>query len=111
MRCTALNSLNSKSITRAWLGLLLFVSMLAGAPAFAADVSASAETAVASNATLTGAEPIVSTKPVELTADEGGAHGQLFTAPEILSADAGNELVYTITREPLHGRVGLAGGD
>ncbi|MDB6095604.1 MAG: hypothetical protein JWM32_3166, partial [Verrucomicrobia bacterium] len=32
-------------------------------------------------------------------------------ASEILSADTRNDLVYTITTEPQHGRVGLAGGD
>ncbi|MBL9215005.1 MAG: hypothetical protein JNG83_05975, partial [Opitutaceae bacterium] len=39
-----------------------------------------------------------------------GVHGQLVVAPEILSADSSSDLVYTITSEPLFGRVGLAGG-
>jgi hypothetical protein len=64
------------------------------APTFAADV-----------------EPIVSTTPMEFEVEDTGVHGQLAVAPEILSADTPNDLVFTITEEPLYGRVGLAGGD
>ena len=102
-----------KFTAHAWLGVLSFVLMLILTPAFAADapVSAGSDSAVAGNAALNEPEPIVSKKSMELAAVDGGAHGQLFVAPEILSADAGNDLVYTITAEPQHGRVGLAGGD
>jgi len=64
------------------------------APTFAADV-----------------EPIVSTTPMEFEVEDTGVHGQLAVAPEILSADTPNDLVFTITEEPLYGRVGLAGGE
>lgn len=68
---------------------------------------------------LAGAAPaagdenvIVSTEPMEIEADGAtGAHGQLLVASEILSNETGNDLVYTIITEPLHGRVGLAGSD
>lgn len=54
---------------------------------------------------------IVATAPLEVVTDDSGVHGQFTVAPEILSIDSENSLVYTITVEPRHGRVGLAGGD
>lgn len=55
---------------------------------------------------------VVSTIPMKIEVDNGtGAHGQLVVAPEILSPEMRDDLVYTITAEPQHGRVGLAGGD
>ena len=57
------------------------------------------------------ADVIVSTAPMEIDADGTGAHGQLPVAPEILSEETADDLIYTITVEPEHGRVGLAGGD
>jgi hypothetical protein len=57
------------------------------------------------------AETIVSTEPMQLEADGQGVSGQLFAPPEIASAEMPDELVFTITSDPLHGRVGLAGGD
>lgn len=62
---------------------------------------------------LPGAEPavIVAPRPTELEAAEGGVHGQLAVAPEVLSAETRADLVFTIVAEPLHGRVGLAGAD
>jgi len=84
----------------AWLRLLCLVFTLAGAPAFAQGQPASGD-----------AEVIVSTIPMKLEAVGGGVSGQLVVAPEILSGGMGGDLVYTITVEPLSGRVGLAGGD
>jgi hypothetical protein len=47
---------------------------------------------------------------MEIEAEGTGAHGQLVVIPEILSADTRTDLIFTISAEPLHGRVGLAGG-
>ncbi len=54
---------------------------------------------------------VVSPAPMEVDADGSGAHGQLFVASEILSEETEDSLIYTITREPQYGRVGLAGGE
>jgi len=81
-------------IARPWLRALFLFSAVVFAPAFAADV-----------------EPIVSTTPMTFEAEDGGVHGELVVSPDILTRDARNELVYTITTEPLFGRVGLAGGE
>lgn len=54
---------------------------------------------------------IISTSPMEVDADGTGAHGQLAVAPEILTEDSQDDLIYTITIEPQYGDVGLAGGD
>jgi hypothetical protein len=56
-------------------------------------------------------EMIVSTSPMELVAEGAGVHGQLTVAREIISPEGGGDLVYTVTIEPAHGRVGLAGGE
>ncbi len=78
---------------------LCLVFVLAGLPAFAADVAASAP------------DVIVSTNPMQLVAEGVGVHGQLAVAKEVISPETGGDLIYTITVEPVHGRVGLAGGD
>ena len=93
-------TLSCNLCTRTWLGVLSFVLMLAVTPAFATDTPASVDT-----------DAIVATKPMELKTEDGGVHGQLDVAPELGAADASNALVFTITAEPQHGRVGLAGGD
>ncbi len=89
-----------KTIITGWLHGLCLVCMLAGGPAFADNPPASGN-----------AEVIVSTSPMKLVAEGTGVHGQLVVAKEIISADATGDLVYTITVEPLFGRVGLAGGE
>jgi hypothetical protein len=89
-----------KTIIPAWLHVLCLAFMLAGGPAFADSPPASGDAAV-----------IVSTTPMKLVAEGTGVHGQLAVAKEIISADTSGDLVYTITVEPLFGRVGLAGGD
>jgi hypothetical protein len=48
---------------------------------------------------------------MKLVTEGVGVSGQLVVASEILSADTGGDLVYTITAEPRNGRVGLAGGE
>jgi len=77
------------------------VLLLAFAPIFVSTASSAEDKGV-----------IVSDTPMQIEADgETGAHGQLEVAPEILSAEMGNNLVYTITKEPVHGQVGMAGGN
>lgn len=58
-----------------------------------------------------GRDAIPSPAPMTVEVEGPGAHGQLVVAPEVVGAEGGAELVYTIVAAPLHGRVGLAGGD
>jgi hypothetical protein len=58
---------------------------------------------------LATAEEIVSETPMEILAEEGSVHGQLVVASEVIGADRRAEFTYTIVKEPLFGRVGLAG--
>ncbi len=92
--------MNLKTIIPAWLRVLSLVFMLPGGPAFADNPPASAD-----------AETIVSATPMKVVAEGTGVHGELAVAKEIISADTSGDLVYTITVEPLFGRVGLAGGE
>jgi hypothetical protein len=104
--------MNLETSARVWLRVLGLISLLAVAPAFAADPPAPLNDPPAATRAASGDEDvIVSTTPMEIEADETGAHGQLVVAREILSPDTQNDLIYTITGEPLYGRVGLAGGD
>ena len=103
--------LNFEIPARAFPRVLFLALMLAKVPAFAADTPApTSEVAAAPRAVPNDNDAIVSTTAMEIEAEGTGAHGQLVVAREILSPDAQNDLVYTITGEPLHGRVGLAGG-
>lgn len=112
MHPTSFGPSNRKSIARLRPGALVLALILAIAPAFAADTPARADaSAAASTAALNDPEPIVSKTPLELASEDGGVHGQLPVDPGILGADSANELVFTITAEPQHGRVGMAGGD
>jgi hypothetical protein len=88
-------------------GLLLATSSLfaADAPAVAPAGEATAPARAASGMN----DEIVSTSPMEVESESTGAHGQLVVAKELISPDNQNDLVYTITSEPLNGRVGLAG--
>lgn len=66
--------------------------------------------ALASALVADAADAIQASTPMVIAADaDSGAHGQLVVGQEILDAEAGSELVYTITTEPQHGQVGLAG--
>ncbi|PTX96591.1 Ig-like domain-containing protein [Opitutus sp. ER46] len=93
-----------------WLRACALGLLLTLAPAYAADATASAAPAANSAAAAADKDAIVSTNPMELETEDGGIHGQLVVATEILSADTHGDLVYTITSEPRYGRVGLAGG-
>ena len=99
-----------ENTARAWPRALGFVLMLALVPAFAADTPAPKSDAAAANrAAPSDKDAIVATTPMEIEAEGTGAHGLLVVAPEILSSDTRTDLIYTITAEPLHGRVGLSG--
>ena len=102
--------MNLEITAREWLRVLCLASTLAMVPAFAADAPAPTIDATAHRATPGDADAIVSTTAMEFEAEGTGVHGQLVVAKEILSPDTRNDLIYTITGEPLHGRVGLAGG-
>lgn len=103
--------MNLEITAREWLRVLCLMLILALAPAFAADTPAPESDSAASARTAPpDVDAIVSTTPMEIEAEGTGAHGQFVVARDILSPDTQNDLVYTITEEPLHGRVGLAGG-
>src|SRR5258705_13596345 len=89
-----------KITARAWLRVLCLGSMLAIVPAFAAVAPGPGDK-----------DAIVSATPMEIEADDAGAHGLLAVAPEALTPDTRTDLVYTITAEPAYGRVGLSGGE
>ena len=110
IRRVAFTTMSLEINVRAWLGVLSLVLTLAIVPAFAADTTAPASDAAANRAAPSDVEAIVSTTPMQIEAEDTGAHGQLVIASEILSRDTQNDLVYTITAEPVYGRVGLAGG-
>jgi hypothetical protein len=98
---------------REWLRRLCLLLMLSSVPAFAADAPASTPAGVAvvpGAATVADPNAIVSTSPMEFDSDNTGVHGQFVVASEILTTDTSNDLIYTITAEPKHGQVGLAGG-
>ncbi len=113
MRRLAFTTMSLQFTTRACPRVLCFALLLAFVPAaFAADPpSPASEGAAATGAAPGDADAIVSTNPMEFEADDGGVHGQLVVASEIVSPDTRSDLVFTVTGEPLHGRVGLAGGD
>jgi hypothetical protein len=104
MRRTAFTIMSLEITARDWPRVLCLLFMLAIVPAFAAD-------APAPRVAGGDKDVIVSKTPMEIEAEGGaGASGQLVTVPEILTPDTRTDLIFTITEEPLHGRVGLAGG-
>ncbi len=111
MRHIPFTTMSLEITARAWLRALPLLLTLAMGPAFAAETPApTSDPAAAIRPAPGNVDPIVSTTPMEIEAESTGAHGQLVVAQEIISSDTSNDLVYTITGEPLHGRVGLAGG-
>jgi hypothetical protein len=106
------NLMSLEITARAWDRVLCLILMLLSGVAFAADATAPKSDAGPTNrAATTDKDAIVSTTPMTLEAEGTGVHGQFVVAPEILSADTRTDLIYTITSEPVYGRVGLAGGD
>ena len=110
MRSIAFTMMNLELTARQWPRLLYCVLMIGIAPAFAADTPApKGPSAAANRVSANDKEAIVSTTPMEIESEDTGAHGQLLVASEVISPDSRTDLIYTITAEPLHGRVGLAG--
>ncbi len=106
--------MNFALFARAGSRVFLLITMLAMAPAFGADAPgpAPASAAPEANPAAPGDENvIVATKPMAVEADDSGAYEQLVVDPQVLSPGTRSDLVYTITQEPLHGKVGLASGD
>ncbi len=111
MRQTAFTTMNLEITARTWLRVLSLLLLPALVPGFAADAPAPArEAAPASRVAAADKDTIVSTTPMVIEAEGTGVHGQLVVAAEVISPDSRTDLVYTITAEPLYGRVGLAGG-
>lgn len=96
---------------RAWLRSAGLLFLLALAPAaFASPPAASGNSAVTAGADAGDKNTIVSQNAMDVETDNGGAFGQLVVDPAILSSNMRDDLTYTITSEPAHGRVGLSGG-
>jgi hypothetical protein len=91
-----------KNQTLHWVRILPWILLLALSPVANAQPADAAATA--------DADVIVSDTPMLFETEGGGVHGQLIVASEILSPETRGDLVFTITRDPLSGRVGLAGG-
>lgn len=91
------------------LRIFSFVLLLTMVRSFAAETPAPTSDAAAGNIAPGDADAIVSTTPMEYDAEDAGVHGQLVVATEILSPETRTDLVFTITEEPVYGRVGLAG--
>jgi hypothetical protein len=112
MRRISFPTMSLEITAREWLRVLGWVFALAITPAFAAEAPAPTTDATTQAPAASGdQDAIVSTTPMELETEDSGVHGQLVVAPEVLTPDTRSDLVFTITSEPLHGRVGLAGGD
>ena len=109
----AFTTMNLEITARLCVRVLSFGLLLAGSPGFAAatPTTASEPASAASSAAAGDANVIVATTPMTFEAEGTGVHGQLAVAPEVLSAETRADLIYTITADPLYGRVGLAGGD
>lgn len=96
---------------RQCLRVLCLGLMLATAPAYAADTPGPKnEAATASPAAPSDKDTIVSPTPMTIETESTGAHGQFVVAAEVVGPESRGDLIYTITVEPLNGRVGLAGG-
>lgn len=105
-------SLRRKLRSRSLLRVLPFALLLTATPIFADDTPASTnDSASPSQSSPADNDAIVSTKPMELETEDGSVNGNFVVAQELGGADASAPLIYTITQEPEHGRVGVAGGD
>jgi hypothetical protein len=96
----------------AWVRRLGVAALLLAGMAAPLQVTAAEGATAASVSAVAEAEMIVSTTPMTFESEGGaGVHGQLVVGREIIGADASGDFIYTITVNPLHGRVGLASGD
>jgi len=93
----------------AWLRASFLAFTLTGLAAFAQGAPAG-DPAAAAQSPAGDADVIVGTTPMNLETEGTGVHGRLAVATEVSGGGSGGDLVYTITVEPLFGRVGLAGG-
>jgi hypothetical protein len=110
-RFASTTMMSLKITTRPWRRLLCLLTLLATGPAFAADTPAPPSPAAAANrGAPTDKNTIVWTTPMVIEVEGTGAHGQLVVAAEVVSPESRTDLVFSITAEPLYGRVGLAGG-
>jgi hypothetical protein len=57
-----------------------------------------------------GSDVLHASQPMRLATESSGVHGQLVVAPDLFTRDGDDEFIYSITREPSYGQVGLAGG-
>jgi hypothetical protein len=111
MRSIAFTTMSLDITVRTASRLVCWGLGLALASAFAAESPAPKRDPAAANRPTAGEKDVIgSTQPMEIEAEGEGAHGQLVVIPEVITPDTRTDLVYTITAEPLHGRVGLAGG-
>ena len=111
MRRITFATMNLQIAAREWPSVLCFALILAVVPAFAADAPAPKSGSAAVNrVAASDKDAIVSTKPMEIEAEGTGVHGQLVVVPEVVSPDSRTDMIFTISAEPLHGRVGLSGG-
>ena len=103
--------MSAKISPRTWLSRLFLTLGLALTPVFGADaVKPENVTLAATAAESAERDTIVSTIPMAIESETTGVHGQLVVAAEVLTAGTTTDLIYSITEEPLYGRVGLAGG-
>lgn len=103
--------MNLEITARECLRFLCLIFFLTTAAATAAEKSPAApEAAAANRAASADKDAIVSPSPMEIDAEGTGAHGQFVVAAEVVSPDSRADLIYTITSEPLNGRVGLSAG-
>jgi len=110
------SSMNLAINTRTWVRVLGLVSLLAGVHTFAqqsapAPANDSPTPAGASASASSDADTIISPTPMTFETEGTGVHGELAVSPRLLSSETRSDLIYTLTSEPMNGRVGLAGGD
>lgn len=113
MRCIATTHMTLPSSLGARARTLCVAMSLACGVVFAQQNATPAPTPAAvpaAAAASTEKDTITSATPMQFEVEEAGVHGELAVATQVLRSDTPAELVYTITGEPLHGRVGLAGG-
>ncbi len=108
----ATSTLHSLGVPGAWRRAVFLGSLVVAASVFAADTPPGAAPAGRPAPATGAADPtvVVAPAPMMLEAEGTGVHGHLAVAPEVVTPDTRTDLVYTITAEPLYGRVGLAAG-